>query len=145
MAFLDPLSANPAGCLLRDARTGTVLATHVEIACDSRSRRRGLLGRDRLETGHALVIAPCGAIHTWFMRFAIDVLFVAKDGRVVKCAHDVKPWRMAVALTAHAAIETPAGTLRRCGAQPGDRLVLECADAGRQSSTASPSGDATPS
>ncbi len=142
MAFLDPLAADPAGYVLRDTRTGHVLATHLEVARDSRSRRRGLLGRDRLETGHALVIAPCGAIHTWFMRFPIDVLFVAKDGRVVKCAHDVKPWRMAAALTAHAAIETPAGTLRRCGAEPGDHILLERVS---QPPGASPAGGVPPS
>jgi len=125
MSFLSPLSKNPTGYLLRNTRTGHVVGAHLELAGESASRRRGLLGRDRLDEGQALVIVPCGAVHTFFMRFAIDVLFVAKDGRVVKCAHDVKPWRIAAALTAHAAIETSAGTLRRCGTRRGDRLILE--------------------
>ena len=128
MSFFTPLVQDPAAYLLRNARTGHVVAASLELAGDSRSRRRGLLGRDHLDEGNALVIVPCGAIHTFFMRFAIDVLFVTKDGRVVKCAHDVKPWRLAAAVTAHAAIEVPAGTLRRSGTQRGDHLALEAAD-----------------
>jgi uncharacterized membrane protein (UPF0127 family) len=125
MSFLNPLLTRPAGYVLRNARTGQAIATNLELAGDSRSRRRGLLGRDRLDEGHALVIVPCGAIHTFFMRFAIDVAFVARNGRVVKCAHSVRPWRLAGTVTAHAAIELAAGTLRRSGTERGDRLVLD--------------------
>jgi uncharacterized protein len=128
MSFLSPLAKDPARHLLRNARTGTTILTHLELAGDSRTRRRGLLGRDHLDENHGLVIVPCGAIHTFFMRFAIDVLFVTKDGRVLKCAHDVKPWRLAAAITAHAVIEMPSGTIRRSGTERGDRLVVERED-----------------
>lgn len=124
-SFLAPLAERPGGCRLRNTRAGTVLAERIELAADSKSRKRGLLGRDHLDEGHALVIVPCGAVHTFFMRFAIDVLFVRRDGRVVKCAHGVRPWRIAVALAAHAVIELPAGALRRSGTGRGDRLVFE--------------------
>ncbi len=133
VALFTPLLTGTGPWALRNTRTGAVLATDVELAGDSASRRRGLLGRDRLEPGHALAIAPCGAIHTFFMRFAIDVLFVRKDGRVVKCADDVRPWRIAIALTAYAAIELPAGTLRESGTRRGDRVAFE-SDASRPSS-----------
>ena len=124
-SFLARLASRPDGWRLRNTRADTVLAERVELAADSKSRKRGLLGRDRLEEGHALVIVPCGAVHTFFMRFTIDVLFVRRDGRVVKCAHAVRPWRMAVALGAYAVIELPAGALRRSGTGRGDRLVFE--------------------
>jgi len=124
-SLLTPLLDQPGQCQLRNARTGSVLADRIELAADSKSRRRGLLGRDRLNAGHALVIAPCRGVHTFFMRFAIDVLFVRSDGRVVKCAHDVPGWRITVALTAHAAIELPGGTLRRSRTERGDRVLLE--------------------
>lgn len=124
MAFLTPLLSGPAPCLLRNERAEQVLASQIELAGDSKTRRRGLLGRDRLEPGHALVIAPCGSVHTFFMRFSIDVLFITRKGRVVKCAHEVRPWRIALALTAYAAIELPAGTLRRTGTRRGDQLLL---------------------
>ncbi len=124
-SLLTPILERPGDYLLRDTRTGTIIASHVELATDSASRRRGLLGRDRLEPGHAMVIAPCGGVHTFFMRFAIDVLFVRKDGRVVKCAHALAPWRIALAPRAYAAIECPAGTLRDAGAQRGDLVRFE--------------------
>jgi hypothetical protein len=123
--FLAPLLDQPGSCRLRDSRSGVILADRIELAADSSSRRRGLLGRDRLDTGHALVIVPCGAVHTFFMRFPIDVLFVRRDGRVVKCAHDVRPWRLAGTFTAQLVIELPAGILRQSNTGPGDHLVFE--------------------
>jgi len=124
-SFLTPLVEQPGECRLRNARTGSLLADRIDLAADRKSRRRGLLGRDRLDAGHALVIAPCRGVHTFFMRFAIDVLFVRSDGRVVKCAREVPRWRIAVALAAHAAIELPGGALRRSPTERGDRLVFE--------------------
>ncbi len=128
-SFLSPLLARSGDFVLRNTRTGAVLADHLELAGDSAHRRRGLLGRDRLDDGHVLVIAPCAAVHTFFMRFAIDVLFVKKSGVVVKCAHRVRPWRIAAALGAYAAIECPAGTLERTQTRAGDLVLIDPAPA----------------
>ena len=100
------------------------LATTVELALDSAARKRGLLGRDGLAPGHALVIAPCNGVHTFGMRFAIDVIFAARDGRVVKIAHAVPARRIAFALGAFAAIEMAAGEADRAGLRVGDRLTI---------------------
>jgi uncharacterized membrane protein (UPF0127 family) len=105
-------------------RTGTTLADTIEIAGDSGARRRGLLGRDGLATGTALVIAPCSAVHTFGMRFSIDVIFAARDGRVMKIARDVAPRRFAVAWGAFAAIEMAAGEVGRSDVQIGDCLTV---------------------
>ena len=127
-AFLSPLLRKPdASLVLLNARTGIVLAHSLAGAFDSKTRRTGLLGRDRLEEGHALIIAPTNAVHTFFMRFAIDVAFVRKDGRVVRTHHAVKPWRLAGALRGHAAIELPAGTLANSDTLRGDQLVITTA------------------
>ena len=67
-------------------------------AFDSASRRTGLLRHESLPAGTGIIIAPSNAIHTFFMRFAIDVAFVTKDGKVVKLRAAVPPWRMAGAL-----------------------------------------------
>ena len=124
-AFLGPLLRKPdASLVLLNARTGMVLAHSLAAAFDSKTRRTGLLGRDRLEEGHALIIAPTNAVHTFFMRFAIDVVFVRKDGLVVRTHHAVKPWRIAGALRGHAAIELPAGTLANSATVRGDQLVI---------------------
>ena len=124
-AFLSPILRKPdASLVLLNARTGIVLAHSLAAAFDSKNRRTGLLGQDRLEEGHALIIAPTNAVHTFFMRFAIDVVFVRKDGLVVRIHHAVKPWRIAGALRGHAAIELPAGTLANSDTVRGDQLVI---------------------
>jgi uncharacterized membrane protein (UPF0127 family) len=123
--FLRPLlKRDGTGRFLVIERTGSVLAQVVELAADSSSRRHGLLGRDSLPDCHALVLAPCNAVHTFFMRFAIDILFVARNGRVVKIVNQMGAWRMAGSLRAFAAIELPAGTLRRDGLDRGDRIIV---------------------
>ena len=128
-AFLKPLlRADDVPLTLVNTRSGRILATHVVGAFDSTSRRKGLLGRDRFEEGHALVIAPTNAIHMFFMRFAIDVAFVRRDGMVVRAWHSVKPWRIAYALGAYAAIELPSGTLRHTETVAGDQLAITGAD-----------------
>jgi uncharacterized membrane protein (UPF0127 family) len=122
--FLSPLlrDANRRW-LLANADTGGVLARQVHAAFDSASRRRGLLGRAGLED-EALIIAPCSAVHTFFMQFPIDVVFAARDGRITRTWAAVKPWRLAAALRGFAAIELQAGTLARTGTHRGHRLEL---------------------
>lgn len=107
---------------LQHVRSGRVVASRVELALDSQSRRRGLLGRDAFEKGAALIIAPCSSIHTFFMRFAIDVVFVSRDGRVLKTYSTLVPWRMALSLGAFAVIEFPAGALSPFALRRGDVL-----------------------
>ena len=83
--FLKPLLDMPeAPWALLNARSGLPLARKLEAAFESRARRRGLLGQERMDAGVALIIAPCNTIHTFFMKFAIDAVFVRRDGRVAK-------------------------------------------------------------
>jgi uncharacterized protein len=96
----------------------------VEPAFDSVARRRGLLGRDGLAEGTGLVIAPCSSIHTFFMRFPIDVLFAGKDGLVLSMRHSLGAWRVALSFRAFAVIELPAGTIARTGVVRGSVLEV---------------------
>ena len=122
-SFVDPLRrSGVASLVLTNARNERIVADTLLRAFDSESRRRGLLKRDFLADGSALVIAPTNAIHTFFMRFAIDVAFVAKDGRVLKLRRAMPPWRIAAAWGAFAVVELAAGALDRAGVQPGDLL-----------------------
>jgi hypothetical protein len=109
-------------------RTGSAIATVVEPALDSKTRRHGLLGRDGLADGHALVLAPCGAVHTFGMRFPIDVLFVGPDGCVVKIVEQLRSWRVAGALQACITVELAAGSVRRSHVITGDRLSIQPGD-----------------
>lgn len=128
-SFLSPLVRHPdRPLILRNTRTGTAVVTRLEAAFDSKSRNRGLLGRTGLAPDHALVIAPCSSVHTFFMKFPIDVAFVGRDGRVRKIREAVRPWRMSAALRAYAVIELPAGALHRTGTVVGDTLVIHSSD-----------------
>ena len=110
--------------VLRNARRNNVIATRIEPAFDSASRRRGLLGRTTFAEGAALIIAPCNSVHTFFMRMAIDVVFVSRSGEVLKTYSDLRSWRIAFAFRAFAAIELPPGTVERRETRRGDHLLL---------------------
>lgn len=106
--------------------TGAVLASRVERAATIQSRLIGLLGRDALPDGEALVLEPCTSIHTFFMRFAIDVAFLDGDGRVLRAIPSLRPWSATwVYLSARLAVELPSGTLDRTGTREGDKLSFE--------------------
>ena len=111
--------------MLTNTRHRRVVARTLLTAFDSRSRRKGLLGRDSLPEGSALIIAPSQAIHTFSMRFSIDVAFVSKDGLVLKVRHAIRPGRIAVSWRAFAVIELPAGALEASDTKVGDRLQVE--------------------
>ena len=109
---------------LMNERTRTPVATLVEIAATRTTRRRGLLGRDHLEEASAMLLAPCAAVHTAGMRFAIDVVFVDRQGYAVKVVRNLRPWRIALAAGGRAVIEMAAGSLQWGQVVLGDRLYL---------------------
>ena len=125
-SFLQLLRARDAGPVVLQVRgrAGAPVATTVEAAFDSASRTRGLLGRSSLAPDHAMVIAPCEAIHTFGMQFPIDVIFVAADGRIVKIRSNVGSRRMTAAIGAFATIEMAAGEAGRHGLTAGDYLEV---------------------
>ena len=126
--FLQPLlkSGNTAWTL-RIQGSDAAFATTVEAAFESATRNRGLLGRDSLSPRTALVIAPSNGIHTFGMRFPIDVIFAARDGRVVKVRPAVPRSRIAFAWGGFAVIEMAAGEAARAGLTVGDRLEVVAA------------------
>jgi uncharacterized protein len=102
-----------------------VLATRVEPAFDSKTRRRGLLGRSMLPAETVLAIAPSNAIHTFAMKFPIDVLFIARDGTVLKRVVSIPARRFSASLRAFAVLEFAANHPGVAQTQAGDQLVLE--------------------
>jgi uncharacterized membrane protein (UPF0127 family) len=94
------------------------------VADSALKRMRGLLGRDGLEPGEGLLLKPAGSIHTAFMRFAIDAVFLDKRSRVVKIASDVKPWRAVFARRSRSVLELRAGECARRGLAVGDVLEV---------------------
>ncbi len=121
--FLQPLPSIGVPMII-NARSGQSIASSVEVATTRTARRRGLLGRASLPAGCAFVLAPCRAVHTIGMRFAIDVLFVDGDGRVLKIVEQMSGWRIAIAPAAAVTIELWSGAVRAMDVHVGDRLAL---------------------
>ena len=107
-----------------NGRTGGLIASAVEIADTRARRRRGLLGRDRLDPCAALVLTPCFAIHTLSMQFAIDALFLDRSGVVVRMVTNLEPGRIALARRSHSVVELAAGVLASRDLAVGDRLYF---------------------
>jgi uncharacterized membrane protein (UPF0127 family) len=104
---------------------GNVVCERCTLARNPYSRMRGLLGRTGLAQGEGLLLQPAGSIHTFFMRFPIDAVFLDRERRVVSIAPDVKPWRTAGAKRSRAVLELAAGEASRVGLRPGHVLRLE--------------------
>ena len=104
---------------------GRVLADRADIADTSAKRRTGLLKHSRLEPGEGLWIAPCEGVHTFGMKFPIDVIFLNKKKQILKTRPDMVKGRIAFSLRAYSVLELPAGTLAETGTVAGDQLEFE--------------------
>jgi uncharacterized membrane protein (UPF0127 family) len=110
----------------RNASLGTVIADKVGVAASRTARAVGLLTRSGLDPGEALWIVPSRGVHTWGMRFAIDVLALDEGGTVIDAVSNLRPWRMRLPRRGTAGVlELPAGTLAASQTNVGHRIVLE--------------------
>ncbi|HEV2273864.1 MAG TPA: DUF192 domain-containing protein [Acidobacteriaceae bacterium] len=103
------------------------LASSVELADSSASRRKGLLGRAALRAGEGLWIVPCESVHTIGMQFPIDLVYLDRSHRVKKVRMNVPPWRLSACLSAHSVLELAAGTIQKTQTRPGDTLEFSTA------------------
>jgi uncharacterized membrane protein (UPF0127 family) len=110
---------------LVEADSGRVVVADLEMARSTWSRFVGLMGREALDPSSGLWIEPCNSIHMFFMRFAIDVLFLDRQRRVKKVMLNLKPWRISpIIFGARTVVELPAGTLAD-RSLVGSQLTLE--------------------
>lgn len=118
--------------VISDPATGAAVCERCVVADRPLLRMRGLLGRRDLRAGEGLLLRPAGSIHTHFMRFAIDALFLDRELRVLDVRSTLRPWRMARRRGARAVLELRAGEAERRGVQVGDVLrVVDPAEAAR--------------
>lgn len=103
----------------------TVIGDRVQLAGEGPSRRKGLLGRDGLAEGEGLWIVPCEAVHTFWMRFPIDLIYLDRKHRVLKVRACVRPWRLSACLRARSVIELPVGAVKSSQTVRGDSLAIE--------------------
>jgi len=112
--------------MIRNRTKNIVIAERAEIAATFFSRLRGLLGREILREGEALVIEPCNSIHTIGMKFSIDALFLDRESRVVGLRQDVRPNRFTrVFRKAKRVVELPVSTIENSRTSIGDRIDIE--------------------
>lgn len=102
---------------------GASLADAVRVADTFGRRLLGVLARG-LGEGEGVLLVPCEAVHTFFLRSPLDVLFLARDGTVLAAREGLGPWRVAWTKGAWAALELPPGSLRRAGLEPGERVFF---------------------
>ena len=111
--------------LLRNSTTGKIVATRIDRLSTFLHRAVGLLARTSLRPDEGVWITSCRAIHTIGMRVPIDVIFVDREGRVIRAVHDVQPNRIALSAPgARGVVELGSGALREIDVMPGDRLEL---------------------
>src|SRR5215475_5517099 len=110
---------------VRRAVNGAVVCDRCQIPESTFGRARGLLGRDSLEPGEGMLIDRAGSVHMFFMRFPIDVVFLDRDRKIVRIVRGLRPWRVAGARKAVAALELLAGAAAAAGIEEGEELVLE--------------------
>lgn len=104
----------------------SVIADDAIFAKALLKRMKGLLGRKEFGKGQAIILEPCNSIHTFFMSFPIDVLFLNKDNNVIKAIPCVKPFRLTrIYFNAVRCIELPSGTIQNTSIREGDPLLLE--------------------
>lgn len=108
-----------------NGNSGLVMASELRVADTPWSRARGLLGKKGLRQGEGLLIRPCIGIHTFFMSFTIDVIFLDRDNRVLATVERLKPQRATRLVMASAGVmELPAGTVADSGTRPGDAIEI---------------------
>ncbi len=110
---------------IRNRTRNTELGSAIDLADTSAKRRTGLLKHTGLAPGEGLWIVPCESVHTFFMKFAIDLVYLDRAHKVRKVCHSVEPWRMSICLSAHSIIELPAGSVRGTQTVAGDELDIE--------------------
>ncbi len=105
---------------------GTLLGDDIKVADSSWTRLVGLIGRRSLSTGQGLLIFPSNGVHTFGMLFAIDVIFIDRDDRVISVRRQLRPFRLtSLNWKAKSVIELPANTIAATGTEPGDQLLIE--------------------
>ncbi len=110
---------------IRVATTERLLLEHARKTETILERTRGLLGCQELEQGEGLLLTPCNSIHTFFMKFSLDIIFLNRGGTIVKMIESLTPWKVSGCWASTAVLEVSAGLISNTGLQIGDQLIWE--------------------
>lgn len=115
---------------------GTLLGDKVALADTWWTRLRGFLGRSRPVDGEGILLSPCNSIHTWWMGFALDVVFLDAGGVVLETREDLPPWSRPIRVSgARHVLEVPPGTVRATGTAVGDACAWSRSESPRLQET----------
>jgi hypothetical protein len=106
------------------AEDGATVIDPLHVPRGMLARMRGLLGRDGLAYGEGMWFAPCWSIHTFGMRFAIDIVYLNRHGEVCKIVSEMRPGRLSACLSASSVIELASGGARKLGLSRGTKLQI---------------------
>jgi uncharacterized membrane protein (UPF0127 family) len=104
---------------------GRVVCARCVVADSALTRMRGLLGRRNLESDEGILLRPASSVHTCFMRFPIDAVFLGEDLVISKIVRGLRTWRAAGSRGARAVLELPAGGSDERGLRVGERLRID--------------------
>jgi uncharacterized membrane protein (UPF0127 family) len=116
--------------IVLNPQRGTVLGEAIEVAESAAQKVKGLLGRDCLLDGQGLLFKHCSSLHTFFMSFPIDIVFMNRNRKVLKVSQNVKPFHLVAApLRAYYALELPANAIAKSQTKVGDNLTFDFEEA----------------
>ena len=115
----------PLTLVIRNLTKQSLLADRAILANTSATRRTCLLKHDSLPEGEGLLITPCEGVHTFGMKFPIDVIYLSKKRVVLKIRPEMPRRRISFCLRAHSVLELPAGMAGKTGTAVGDQLEIE--------------------
>lgn len=108
---------------LINKKNGKILATDIKVANNSYTRTIGLLLKSEFNTGEGLRLVPCNCIHSCFMKFKFDAVFIDKNNQIVHLIKNMSPWRFSrIVFSAHSVVELPEGVLDQTGTELGHVL-----------------------
>ena len=111
--------------IITNSERGTVIGEAIQVAMTAVQRVKGLLGRDCLADGQGLLFKGSASLHTFFMQFPIDVVFMDRQGKVLKVARGVRPFKVVMApFRSYYALELPVGAVDASSTRVGDRVVF---------------------
>ena len=110
--------------LITNSRTGQVVANPAVLASSPLMRMKGLLGRASMPVNEAIILRPASSIHTLFMRFALDVIYLDRDDKILKLVPNLVPFRFSAASKGHTVLEMASGATSALDLQPGDQLLM---------------------
>jgi len=126
IGVLEYIEATMQTVQILNLTKGAVIAQEAQLATSLGQRIKGLLGKRSLSADEALILKPCSSIHTFFMHFAIDVLFLDKNMRIIRLTQNMSPSRLSPIVWASCmVIELPAGKISQINTHVGDRVEFK--------------------